>query len=222
MGSVSLQSNSIGRAFALGLTRAVAGVALATAALVAHAQQPPAEGRDYTRIEPAQAVDVPGKIEVIEFFGYWCPHCNEFDPQLNDWVRKQGPDVVVRHVPIAFYDSQVPLQRIYYVLEALGKESALRAKVFSAIHVEHNPLATAEQQADWAQHNGIDRAKYLELYNSFSIQTKARRASQLMEAYGVSAVPTIVIDGKYSLGGAPNTTAVMDYLVAEDRKTQKK
>jgi len=167
----------------------------------------------------AQPTDSPGKIEVIEFFAYWCPHCNDFDPPLNEWIKRQGPDVVVRHVPIAFNDAQVPLQRIYYVLDALGKEPELRAKVFAAIHIDNNPLNTPDEQAAFAAKNGIDRKKYLDLYNSFSIQARVTRASQMAQAYGVDSVPTLAVDGKYTLGGRPNTLGVLDQLVAMERKS---
>lgn len=177
------------------------------------------EGKDYQRLSIAQPTDSPGKIEVIEFFAFWCPHCNDFDPSLNEWIKHQGADVVVRHVPIAFSDAQVPLQRIYYALDALGKEPELRAKVFAAIHIDHDPLNTPDEQAAFAAKNGIDPKQYLNLYNSFSVQTHVARANQLAQAYGVDSVPTLAVNGKYTLGGRPNTLSVLDQLVASERKS---
>ena len=177
------------------------------------------EGKDYQRLSIAQPTDSPGKIEVIEFFAFWCPHCNDFDPSLNAWIKRQGADVVVRHVPIAFNDAQEPLQRIYYVLDALGKEPELRAKVFAAIHIDHDPLNTADDQAAFAAKNGINPKTYLNLYNSFSVQTHVTRANQLAQAYGVDSVPTLAVNGKYTLGGRPNTLSVLDQLVASERKS---
>lgn len=189
-------------------------------ALQTHAQgTPPAEGRDFERVDPVQPVETPGKVEVIFFFGYWCPHCNEFDPGFSAWTQKQAADVVIRHVPIAFNDGQVPLQRLYYVLDSLGQETALRSKVFAAIHVDQNPLNTPELQAQFAQKNGIDSKKYLDLYNSFSIQSRVRRATQMAQSYGVDGIPFVAVDGKYRLGERASVYTTLDYLVAAERKT---
>ncbi len=178
----------------------------------------PVEGRDYKRLATSQSVENASKVEVIEFFAYWCPHCNAFEAPFNQWAKSQPSDVVVRHVPIAFNAGQVSLQRLYYVLDALGKEGELRAKVFAAIHVEHNALDTSELQADFAAKNGIDRKKYLEFYNSFAIDAKTKHASQLAEAYEIDSVPTVAVNGKYTLGGENNTIAVLNDLIAGERK----
>ena len=159
---------------------------------------PPGEGRDYQRIDPPQPIETPGKVEVIFFFGYWCPHCNEFDPGFLDWSKKQAADVAIRHVPIAFAAWQEPLQRLFYV--------------------DHNPLNTLELQTQFVQKNGIDPKKYTDLYNSFSIQTRVRRATQMAQNYGVDGIPFVAVDGKYHLGEQANTFAVLDSLVANERK----
>jgi thiol:disulfide interchange protein DsbA len=113
------------------------------------------------------------------------------------------------------------LQRLFYTLEVLGVGQALRPKVFAAIHVTHTPLDTGEQQADWAQSNGIDRKKYLDLYNSFSVQTSARRATSLATAYGVSSVPTLAVDGKYVVLGSAQALPTVDYLIGLERHASK-
>jgi thiol:disulfide interchange protein DsbA len=179
----------------------------------------PVEGRDYQRLDPQEPVETPGKIEIIFFFGYWCPHCNEFEPGFSDWSKKQAADVIIRHIPIAFADAQVPLQRLYYVLDTLGKEAELRTKVFAAIHVDQNPLNTLELQTQFAQKNGIDPKKFADLYNSFSVQTRVRRASQMAQAYGVDGIPFVTVDGKYRLGEQRNVFVVLDSLVAGERKS---
>ena len=203
------------------LTRFLSGLLFLTSltlSAAASAQNAPAEGKDYRALRPAQATDAgAGKIEVIEFFWYGCPHCNAFEPVLNDWIKKQGADVVVRRVPVAFNASLVPHQRLYYALDALGKETELRAKVFAALHVEHNPMNKEEVMADWAAKNGIDRKKFLDAYNSFTVQTKTARAAQMADAYGVDGVPMMAVNGKFTVPNSGNTLRIVDYLVARER-----
>ena len=200
------------------LARLLSGLALLTLTAAASAQNAPVEGKDYRAVRPAQATDAgAGKIEVIEFFWYGCPHCNAFEPVLNDWIKKQGPDVVVRRIPVAFNASLVPHQRLYYALDALGKETELRAKVFAAMHVEHNPLSKEDAMADWVAKNGVDRKKFLDAYNSFTVQTKTARAAQVADVFGVDGVPMMAINGKFSVPNSGNTLRIVDYLIARER-----
>jgi thiol:disulfide interchange protein DsbA len=203
----------------------VAGAALLGWPGMVLAQKKPEDGAEYRSLDKRAAVEAPpGKIEVIEFFWYSCPHCNAFEPKLVSWIKRQPPDVVVKRVPVAFRDDFVPQQRLYYTLEAMGKVDEIHHKVFEAIHVKRNPLAREEVIADFAAQNGLDKAKFLELYNSFSVQTKTRRASQLQDAYKIEGVPAIGIAGRYytdgtMAGNMDRALQVTDYLVAELRKS---
>jgi thiol:disulfide interchange protein DsbA len=186
----------------------------------------PDDGADYLTLDKRVGVDTPpGKIEVIEFFWYSCPHCNAFEPKLVNWIKKLPADVSLRRVPVAFRDDFVPQQRLYYTLEAMGKLDELHAKVFHAIHTEHQMIDKEGTIVAWAEKNGLDKAKFVELYNSFSVQTKARRATQLQDAYKVQGVPAIGVAGRFYTDGTMAGTIdralqVTDYLIAEVRKSK--
>ena len=186
----------------------------------------PDEGTDYLSLDKRVAVEAPaGKIEVIEFFWYSCPHCNVFEPKLVNWIKKLPADVSVRRVPVAFRDDFVPQQRLYYTLEAMDKLDELHSKVFHAIHTEKQVIDKEGPILAWAEKNGLDKVKFIELYNSFSVQTKARRATQLQDAYKVQGVPALGIAGRYYTDGTLAGTMeralqVTDYLVAEARKAK--
>lgn len=194
-------------------------------AAVAQARKPE-EGTDYLTLDKRINGDAPpGKIEVIEFFWYSCPHCNAFEPKLDAWTRKLPGDVVLKRVPVAFRDDFVPQQRLYYTLEALGKLNELHGKVFQAIHAERQALNREEAILDWAGKQGLDKARFKELYNSFSVSSKARRATQLQDAFKVQGVPAIGVAGRYYTDGTMAGTIdralqVTDYLIAEARKTR--
>ena len=193
----------------------------------AHAQGvAPREGTDYLVLDkPASTETAAGKIEVVEFFWYSCPHCNKFEPQFEDWIKKAPKDVSVRRAPVSFRPDFEPQQRLYYVLESLGKVDELHKKVFYAIHVDKQPLATADQVAAWAEKQGISKAKFLEAYNSFPVATKARKATLLQDAYKVDGVPAIGVAGRYFTSGSVAQTMeraliVTDYLVGLARKAK--
>jgi thiol:disulfide interchange protein DsbA len=191
----------------------------------AQAQKRPDDGIDYRTLGQRAPVDSPpGKIEVIEFFWYSCPHCNVFEPALEAWSRKLPADVVLRRAPVAFRDDFVPQQRLYYVLEAMGRMD-LHGKVFQTVHGERQPTNREDTILAWAQKNGLDRVKFQELYGSFSVSAKTRRAVQLQEAYQVQGVPSLGVAGRYYTDGqlAGNmirALEVVDYLVAQARSTR--
>ncbi|MEO7399157.1 MAG: thiol:disulfide interchange protein DsbA/DsbL [Polaromonas sp.] len=212
----SLSAASVAAAATLGVT-AVPGVALAQA-------QAYRSGSDYLTLDKPAPTEAPaGQVEVVEFFWYNCPHCNAFEPQFEAWAKKQPKDVSVRRAPVAFRADFEPQQRLYFVLEGLGKIEELHGKVFKAIHVEKQTLNTAEQIAAWAEKQGIPKAKFLELYNSFSVATKARKSTQLQDAYAVDGVPALGIHGRYFTSGTQAKTLerslqVTDYLIAQSRQ----
>lgn len=193
----------------------------------------PQEGVDYQVLSKPQQTDSGKKVEVTEFFWYSCPHCYALEPDLVAWVKKQGDNIVFKRVPVAFRDSMVPQQKLYYTLEAMGKLDELHQKVFNNIHAQRKRTDSDAQILDFVVSQGIDKQKFLDVYNSFGVQAKAKRATQLMQAYGIDGVPTIAVDGRYITApsivaaGLPNsseaalntaTVQVLDHLVAKARQ----
>ena len=183
----------------------------------------PNAGTDYYVLEKPAAVEAPaGKIEVVEFFWYSCPHCNAFESALDAWSKKLPKDVVLRRVPVAFQDSFAPQQRLFFSLEAMGLLPKLHAKVFNAIHVERLNLAKGEAIIDWVAQQGVDKTKFTEQFNSFSIASKASKATQLQNSYRVEGVPALGIAGRFYTDGSiaksmERALQVVDALVADVR-----
>ncbi len=208
-------------------SQAAAGVALASAALLsplAHAQaKKPVAGKDFHILDAKAPVEAPaGKIEVVEFFWYNCPHCNIFEPALANWVKALPKDMAFKRTHVAFNDGFVPQQRLFLALEALGLLDKLHVKVFNAIHTEKINLAKGDAITDWVVKQGVDKTKFLEQFNSFSVSTKATRSTQLQNAYRVEGVPALGIAGRFYTDGAmagsmERALQVAEYLIAEVR-----
>lgn len=206
-----------------GCLAAVAGLGLTP---LAWAQKKPEDGNDYKSLDKRAATEAPaGKVEVVEFFWYACPHCNAFEPQLEAWQKRLPADVVLRRVPVAFRDDFVPQQRLFYTLEAMGKLDELHGKVFHAIHADKQALNKEDLIVAWAEKNGLDKAKFAATYNSFPVETKARRARVLQDQYKVEGVPALGIAGRWYTDGSmagsmPRAVQVAEYLIAEARKAR--
>jgi len=162
---------------------------------------------------------------VIEFFSYGCPHCAALEPFLDKWLEKLPPDVAFRRVPVMFQQRWVPLAKIYYTLDALG-DAKLSPEVFKAIHQTGTPLWDTKAFLDWAVSKGLDRKKVEDVFTSFAIDGKMKRAMQLAQEYQIQAVPTVVVDGKFMtssdrVGTHANLPAAIDELVAKARSERK-
>jgi thiol:disulfide interchange protein DsbA len=177
-----------------------AGAAIGLSLLASMASATPANPQnevDYLTLPEVQQTDSGNKVEVVEFFSYACPHCNAFEPSLAQWVKKQNGRVAFKRVPLAFHAQWVPLQKMYYALEALGKADELHAKVFNAVHGDRMRFENDDAVADIAVKIGLDRKQFLDVYKSFSVQTKVRRAGQLQDDYKITGVPMLAVDGRY-------------------------
>ncbi len=188
----------------------------------------PQEGIDFKKLNKPVPVDAPaGKVEVLEFFWYNCPHCSVFEPTLAIWAKQLPKDVAFRRVPIAFQDSFVPQQRLYYALEEMGLLEKLHAKIFVAIHGEKKNLSKGDAITDWVVKQGVDKANFLAQFDSFSTATKASRATQLQTAYQVEGVPSMGVAGQFYTDGElakslDRVLQVVEYLTAEVRRAHGK
>ncbi|MHA4870260.1 thiol:disulfide interchange protein DsbA/DsbL [Duganella sp. PWIR1] len=174
---------------------------LATVAFVAAAGASAADfkdGLDYNTVNTPRP-DTGKKVEVLEFFMYHCPHCNVLDPVLADWVKKNNDKIVFRRMHMGD-DAQA---KAFYTLEAMNAlGNGMHEKIFRAIHVDHNRLNTDAALQDFVVKNGVDKAKYVEAFNSFGVQTKLKRAQQVATQYKLDSVPALVIDGHYTTSPA--------------------
>lgn len=194
-------------------------------------------GINYRPIVPAQSTDSgPGRIEVIEVFWYACPHCYAIEPYLTSWLKTKPANVDFVRVPIVWHEANLAHARLFYTLQALGKEDALHAKVLAAIFEQKNELfvpgdaaATQAAQVAFAKANGISEADFLKAYNSFSVQNGLRKADDIQTRYLVDGVPRFIVNGKYSTdvamagggkqeGAEDKLFALLDDLLASEKR----
>lgn len=192
----------------------------------AWAQQAFRSGKDYITLERPVATEAgTGKIEVLEFFWYSCPHCNQFEPAFEQWAKNAPKDVMVRRVPVAFRDDFVPQQRLYYTLEAMNLVEKMHIRVFTAIHGEKLMLNSDAAVLAWAEKQGIDKTKFEQAYKSFGVATKAKRAVQLQNDFKIEGVPSLGVAGRFYIDGTlagsmPRALQVADALIAQSRQNR--
>jgi protein dithiol oxidoreductase (disulfide-forming) len=211
-----------------GWLRAFAAVITLSLAATGASAQAPVAGKDYNAVTPPQPTETGNKIEVIEFFSYACPHCSTLEGPLGAWLKKKPADVEFKRVPVVFHESWAPLARLYYTLEALGAVDKLHGEVFKAIHEQKVRLQDAKAIADWAASKGVDRKKFDDTYNSFSVQSRTKLSNDMSRRYNVEFTPALVVNGRFLTGPSmtsPGATvdynrffSVLDQLIATSRK----
>ena len=178
------------------------------------------EGKNFSALVPPQPTSQHGKIEVVEFFSYACPHCARLYPLLNAWVAKLPPDVLFRRVPVGFNrDAWVNLQRAYYALDATGDLARLDGPLFHAIHEERKALFDESSIADWVARNGGNADKFTAAYTSLGINKESFQADKMAEEFHIAGVPALAIDGRYVAhadGSTDEQQALKDLLANTD------
>ncbi len=204
-------------AFALGATPLLAATA--------HAAGDPVEGQDFKRLASPVALAVPGSVEVIEFFGYWCPHCAAFEPTLDAWARKLPADVNFRRVPVGWQTAQEPYQRLYFAIEALGGRAGVHAKAFAALHEQRLRLQMDADYTAFGAAIGVDGARLLAAAKAPAVAAQVNAANQAVKAYRVDGVPALAVQGRFMTspemaGGAERSLQIVDALIAKARTTK--
>ena len=191
--------------------------------MTAQAADVPLEaGKTYIELSDAVPVAVPGKIEVVELFWYGCPHCYAFEPVVNPWAEKLPSDVNFVRLPAMFGGPWDAHGQMFLALEAMGVEHKVHAAVFNAIQKEGKRLTDKKDMADFLATQGVDKAKFLQTFDSFAIKGQIVKAKELAKKYEISGVPTMVVDGKYrfdlgTAGGPEQALNVADQLIAKER-----
>lgn len=196
-------------------------IALMPLAALAQGNVPQA-GVDYTVIEPAQPLtSTPGKIEVVEVFGYSCIHCARFEPILQAWAKGQPEDVVLVHFPLSTGGAWEAFGRAYFTAESMGLLDRSHDEMFKAVHID-NSIKSLEDIPQFYARFGVDPKVFESTMNSFAINAKIARAKQIAPRWAIEGTPTMIVNGKYRVsatpqGGQEGMLRTVDWLVERER-----
>lgn len=182
------------------------------------------EGTDFKVLTTAQGTTgAPGKIEVTEAFWYGCPHCYQFDPLLQEWVKKLPADVSFVRLPVMWNPTHQIHARLYYTALALGKIDEMHSAIFREMHVEKHMLTTEDEIQAFFARFGVSAEEFRNTFRSFAVESQLKRAKELTERYQVRSVPLLIVDGKYStdapgIKNLEDMLAVANELIERERR----
>jgi protein dithiol oxidoreductase (disulfide-forming) len=160
-----------------------------------------ANEQGYEPLTPAQPTQSADKVEIIEFFWYGCPHCYAFEPLIDKWSKSLPKNVEFIRQPAVFNEVWAKHAKAYYVAESLGIVEKVHADLFDAIQNKKEPLDTEASLAQFFAAHGVSDAQFKEAYSSFGVDSKVRQAPVIAAKYGITGVPTVIINGKYKTNG---------------------
>ncbi len=184
------------------------------------------EGVHYAVLSYPVKTSDENRVEVVEAFGYPCPHCNTFEPLIQRWEHKIGDDVNFVRLPVVFGRSWEPLARAYYTADLMNVTDKTHQATFNAVHIERRRFAGKDQLTEFYGKLGVDSAKFSKLFNSFAVDSKLRQGDSKLRGYGITGVPAMVVNGKYRVtaqmaGSNAKMLEVVNYLVAKERAAAK-
>lgn len=187
----------------------------------------PTPGREYQELNPPRPVSSGERIEVIEFFYYGCPICYESQPHIARWLMRAGPGIVMLRVPAVFTESSESFARTFYTLGAMNQIARLHWPLYDNHHFDGKQLNEEKNVLEWISGNGVDSARFKELWHSDEVKAQIEAAKKALETYDVKGVPAFVIDGKYvtsarMAGSVPGMMRVVEYLVQRAAAERKK
>lgn len=159
--------------------------------------EPFIEGGHYELLDEVQPVQTGDKIEVVEMFWYRCPHCFQLEPFMVKWLKNIPENTQFVRTPAVLNRQWEFHAKAYYMFEALGVVDELHDKFYSAIHVGRLDIDSADELADWAAENGVNRQSVIDAFNSFAVESKFNFAKVMTRKYGLSGVPAVIVDGRY-------------------------
>lgn len=168
-----------------------------------------------------------GKIVVNEFFGYTCPHCNEFDPLLHHWAKTQPEDVILVHVPVIFNRSWEPYAKAYYISHQLGVFEQAHRRMYDAIHIDQRRIANRQALEQFFTDLSVTVADFATAYDSFDLKNKLRKGRKMALQANISQVPSILINGQYLItakmaGSQAKMLEVADFLIMQVKRAAAK
>lgn len=142
------------------------------------------------------------KPEVAEYFSYFCPHCNRFEPVMMDVIeRLQGSDIKVNknHVSFIGRNMGVEMQKAFAAAELLKVEEKISPAIFAAVHEQKRRMSSREDLRVIFTDAGIEAKKFDAAVNSFAVNGMVSRMDKNTRDMKIRGVPALIVNGKYQI-----------------------
>ncbi|MCH2107712.1 MAG: thioredoxin domain-containing protein [Polyangiaceae bacterium] len=161
-----------------------------------------------------RALYEPGKINIVEFFDFQCPHCRDLGPRLDDLVQEQGPTVRLdrRYVPLPSHARARVASILALCAAEQGKEDELVERIFTAKSLDDDTLLGLVRDLE------LNGPKLAECEASGRPEEELKSNIELIRKIGFQ-LPTVFIGGTKLVGALEDGAyrqAMIDASEGED------
>lgn len=151
----------------------------------------------YAALTQAVSREDVGPVDLVDFYYYGCPHCNDFEAPLDAWVAHEGARVRIRRVPVGSDDVRVRQAHLYYALSSMGLAERFQSAIYLEIHQRGNALDTDAKILAWVKNQGLDIAQFARAYHSPAVEAERQAGIAELKRDEISTVPTVVVGTRW-------------------------
>ncbi|ANP75183.1 MULTISPECIES: thiol:disulfide interchange protein DsbA/DsbL [Vibrio] len=153
------------------------------------------EGEHYKVLD----LEASKKPMVTEFFSFYCPHCNSFEPIIQQLKQQLPKDAKLQKNHVSFMGGNMglPMSKAYATMIALKVEDKMVPVMFNRIHTMNKPPRDEAELRQIFLDEGVDAKKFDAAYNGFAVDSMVRRFDKAFKDSGLSGVPAVVVNNRY-------------------------
>lgn len=178
---------------------------------------------DYQVIKGERSLHTPGKVLLLEFADFYCPHCHLFEKVVTSKLQKEfGERLEVRLVGFPVIRGKLPTAfEMYEQARAMGKGSEMKAVLFRTIHKEEIQVFDRGLRSLLLREVGLDA----KAFEDGMASGKPYKALEKSIAWGkridLKHTPTVVLDGNLLVPNLDidNLRTLINGILKKDRNS---
>jgi thiol:disulfide interchange protein DsbA len=152
---------------------------------------------NYKIIENEPSISEPGKVILLEFADFYCPHCHMFEKVVVSKLKKEfGNKLDVRMIGFPVMKGKLPTAfEMYEQATMMGKGQQMKEILFRTIHKEKINVLDKSLRAVLIREAGLNVAKFEEGMATGKPYQNLEKGIAWGERVHVMHTPTVILNG---------------------------
>jgi thiol:disulfide interchange protein DsbA len=141
---------------------------------------------------------------VQEFFSFWCPHCYNFEPIVEQIKAQLNSSTAFEKVHVDFMgftsqDIQQGASKAMLMGRSMGIETRINSAIFAHIHVTKKDIGGMADLKPLFLANGVSEQAFNDALNSDEVNNLIDQHNATFMQYrgDLKSVPTFIVNGQY-------------------------
>lgn len=175
---------------------------------------------EYDVIKGERSLHSPGKVLLLEFADFYCPHCHLFEKAVISHLKKEfGERLEVRLVGFPVIRGKLTTAfEMYEQARTMGKGSAMKKVLFRTIHQEKIHVLDRDLRSLLLREVGLDAKAFEDGLASGEPYKALEKNRAWGERINVKHTPTVVLDGNLLVSNlnSDNLRALINGILKQD------